>query len=230
MATARPENGLAEHAYLCLRQAILDHRFEPGERLSVAVVAERLEVGRSPAREAIARVTYEGLAQFEPNKGAVVANPDRGELVEIYEVREVLEGLACRLASQRISAADLRDLRTILADQRAAIDSGDVARHYIIDMRFHARIREIAANSKLANQLDLLQDQIRLAMSTTHRSPGGMPLALAEHHRIVDALESKDVLLAEFAGRGHIARLRNELAIVEAKSTISEPSAADPLL
>lgn len=194
----------------------------------MAVVTDRLGVGRSPAREAIARITYEGLARFEPNKGAVVANPDRGELVEIYEVREVLEGLACRLASQRVRAADLGDLRAILADQRAAIESGDVERHYIIDMRFHARIREIAANSKLATQLDLLQDQIRLAMSTTHRSPGGMPLALAEHHRIVDALESQDVLLAEFAGRGHIARLRKDLAIVEAAAAAPGTPVVEP--
>lgn len=222
MTTLRPQSGLAEHAYLQLRQAILDRRFKPGARLSVALVADELGIGRSPAREAIARITHEGLAEFEPNKGAVVASLDSQELIAIYDVREVLEGLACRLASQRITATDLVELRQILADQRDAIDRSDVERHYELDMRFHARIRELAANGKLIQQLDVLQDQIRLAMSTTHRSPGGMPRALAEHHRIVDAIESQDPLLAEVAGRSHIARLRQNLVTVAHDSAATE--------
>ncbi|WP_129667447.1 GntR family transcriptional regulator [Phytoactinopolyspora endophytica] len=210
--TSGREQGLAERAYLNLRTAILEHELAPGTRLSVPNVAERLGVSRSPAREAIARITYEGLAHFEPNKGAVVADLNAESLVEIYEVREALEGLACRLASQRMNRDDVAGLRELLSQHTAAAEAGEVELHYELDMRFHARIRELAGNTRLTTQLELLQQQIRLAMYTTHRSPGGMPLALTEHRRIIDALESGDPVLAEAAGRSHIARLLRDLS------------------
>ncbi|NEE02507.1 GntR family transcriptional regulator [Phytoactinopolyspora halotolerans] len=213
--TSNQERGLAERAYLTLRAAILEHELAPGTRLSVPNVAERLGVSRSPAREAIARITYEGLAHFEPNKGAVVADVDAASLVEIYEVREALEGLACRLASRRMSPQDVDGLRDLLAQHAAAVEAGDVETHYKLDMRFHARIRELAGNTRLTTQLELLQRQIRLAMYTTHRSPGGMPQAVTEHRRIVDALESGDPVLAEAAGRSHIGRLLRDLSAAE---------------
>lgn len=211
MDVARRDQGLAEQAYMTLRKAILDHELAPGTRLSVPGVAEQLGVSRSPAREAIARIAYEGLAYLQPNKGAIVADLDVASLVEIYEVREVLEGLACRLASQRMSADGATELRDLLSQHTAAVDAGDVEHHYELDMQFHARIRELAGNSRLTVQLELLQQQIRLAMYTTHRSPGGMPLAVTEHRRILDALESGDPVLAEAAGRSHIARLLRDL-------------------
>ncbi|WP_162605909.1 GntR family transcriptional regulator [Jiangella aurantiaca] len=217
--TSKREQGLAERAYLALREAILGHELAPGTRLSVPNVAEWLGVSRSPAREAIARIAYEGLAHVEPNKGAVVADLDAESLVEIYEVREALEGLACRLASQRAHDGDIAALRDLLAQHVAAVEAGDVERHYDLDMRFHARVRELAGNSRLTAQLEVLQQQIRLAMYTTHRSPGGMPLAVTEHRRIVDALESGDPVLAEAAGRSHIARLLRDLSAAEKDPT-----------
>ncbi|TDE09872.1 GntR family transcriptional regulator [Jiangella asiatica] len=210
--TSAREQGLAERAYLTLRKAILEHELAPGTRLSVPNVAERLGVSRSPAREAIARIAYEGLAHFEPHKGAVVADLDAESLLEIYEVREALEGLACRLASQRMGADDVAGLRELVAEHTAAVEAGDVELHYDLDMRFHARVRELAGNTRLTAQLELLQHQIRLAMYTTHRSPGGMPLAVTEHRRIVDALESGDPVLAEAAGRSHVSRLLRDLS------------------
>ncbi len=212
MEIADRDVGLAAQAYATLKHAIVTHELPPGTRLSVPMLAERLGVSRSPAREAIARITHEGLAHFEPNRGAVVANVDPASLGEIYEVREVLEGLATRLAAQHVSDDELTELRSIVADHSAAIDAGDVEQHYELDVRFHARIHEISGNGLLKSQLELLQQQVRLAMYTTHRSPGGMPQALAEHRRIVDGLESRDPTFAEAAARSHISRLLRDLA------------------
>lgn len=215
MDTADRGVGLAAQAYATLKQAIITHELPPGTRLSVPMLAERLGVSRSPAREAIARITHEGLAHFEPNRGAVVANVDHTSLGEIYEVREVLEGLAARLAAVNITATEIAELRSLLDDHAAAVEADDVEHHYEIDMRFHRRIHEIGGNGLLTSQLELLQQQVRLAMYTTHRSPGGMPQAVAEHGRIVDSLESRDPVLAEAAGRSHISRLLRDLAAAQ---------------
>jgi DNA-binding GntR family transcriptional regulator len=202
---------LAEQAYVALRDAILSHQLPPGTRLSVPDMARRLGVSRSPAREAIARIAYEGLAQVEPNRGAVVSDIRPEDLVEIYSLREVLEGLACRLASRRLDDRTVARLRRILDDHEAAVAAGDLERHYALDQAFHAAVREIAGHQRLIESLDRLQGQIRVAMYTTHRSPGGTPQALAEHRTILEALVSADPERAEQAGRAHIARLLRDL-------------------
>ncbi|MQA09422.1 MAG: FCD domain-containing protein [Pseudonocardiaceae bacterium] len=213
MALRTPMRGeaLAEQAYVALRDAILGHELPPGTRLSVPDIAQRLGISRSPAREAIARIAYEGLAQVGPHRGAVVSDIRAEDLLEIYSLREVLEGLACRLASQRLEEPDVARLRSILDEHRHAVDTGDVARHYELDQAFHAAIRELTRNNRLIESLDRLQGQIRVAMYTTRRSPGGTPQALSEHWVIFEALTSADPDRAERAGRAHISRLLRDL-------------------
>ncbi|MFA1545981.1 GntR family transcriptional regulator [Actinomadura chokoriensis] len=203
---------LTEQSYLRLREAILQRRLPAGARLSVPAVARRLGVSRSPAREAIARIAAEGLATFVPRKGAVVARITAADLLEIYELREVLEGLAARLAAERIAADGLAGLRALLDRHRAAVEDGDVARHMELDQAFHRALRHAAGNRRLLEPLDRLQAQVRIAMDTTHRSPGGMPQALAEHEEILAALRDHDAVRAEAVARAHIIRLRQSIA------------------
>ena len=205
-------DALAEQAYVRLREAILDRSLPPGTRLSVPAVARRLGVSRSPAREAIARIAGDGLATLVPRKGAVVASITPADLLEIYELREVLEGLAARLAAERASADALAELDDLVARHRAAIEAGDVAGHMELDQAFHRAIRVAAGNGRLLEPLDRLQAQVRIAMGTTRHSPGGMPQAHAEHEGILAALRARDAERAEAAARAHIGRLRESLA------------------
>ncbi|MQY02678.1 GntR family transcriptional regulator [Actinomadura macrotermitis] len=204
-------DALADQAYRRLRAAIVERRLPPGTRLSVPDVARRLGVSRSPAREAIAQIVGDGLATFAPRKGAVVATVTLADLREIYEIREVLEGLAARLAASRITEGELDGLREVARRHREAIEAGDVARHMDLDQEFHLRIRRIARNGRLLEPLERFQAQVRIAMDTTRRSPGGMPQALAEHELIIARLAGRDPEGAEASARAHIIRLRREL-------------------
>ncbi|GEK79217.1 GntR family transcriptional regulator [Agrococcus baldri] len=204
-------DGLAEQAYTVLRDAILNHELPPGTRLSVPEIARQLEISRSPAREAIARIQHEGLAQAVPNRGAVVSHIDLAALVQLYDIREVLEGLAVRRATERADQAWVDALEQLWEQHRHAVEAGDGARHIELDGEFHQRIREAAGNPSLAGSLDHLQGQIRLAMATTSRRGGGMPQAIAEHRAILDAIRSGDGAVAERVAREHIARLRESL-------------------
>ena len=204
-------DGLTEQAYSVLRSAILDHVLLPGTKLSVPEIARQLNISRSPAREAIARIQHAGLADYVPHRGAVVSRIDLPALVQIYDIREVLEGLATRLASRQVDDAWLDELDALWAEHSAAVESGDHDAHVRLDGEFHHRIRDAATNVRLADSLDSLQGQIRLAMATTSRRGGGARTAVAEHRMILDAIRARDAESAERQARSHIRRLRDSL-------------------
>lgn len=215
-APLQPGAALADQAYLSLREAILAGQLVPMTPLSVPEVARRLGISRSPAREAIARLAAEGLARVEPRRGAVVARITVEDLNEIYEVREVLEGLACRLAARLIDDGQLAELEAVITKHRAAIEAGDVDAHMASDQEFHRIVRAVAENGRLTESLGRLQGEIRVAMNTTHRLHGGMRQALAEHEEIFEALQRREPEVAEEVARRHIRRLRQGL--VESQS------------
>lgn len=206
-----PEAGLAEQSYRQLRDAILDRQFQPGDRLSVPVIARKFGVSRSPAREAITRIAQEGLATVTRNRGAVVAAVDRADLIEIYRIREMLEALACRLAAMNADAQNLALMQELLEQHERVVAAGDVEQHYELDARFHQAIREVANSPRLFESLETLQSQIRLGMHTTRRSPGGMEQAAREHRLIFTGIESRNPEFAEDSVRLHINRLIIEL-------------------
>ena len=204
-------DGLTEQAYLVLRNAILNNVLPPGTKLSVPEIARQLNISRSPAREAVARIQHEGLADYVPHRGAFVTRIDLAALAEIYDIREVLEGLAGRLATERVDEAWIDDLDRLWAEHSRAIEAGDISRHIRLDGEFHQRIREAAGNSRLAEFLDSLQGQIRLAMTTTSRRGGGAAAAIAEHRDVIDAMRARDGDLVERTLKSHIRRLHDSL-------------------
>jgi DNA-binding GntR family transcriptional regulator len=167
-------------------------------------------VSRTPVREAIQRLVSEGLAVEQPHRGAVIATFERHEIVEIYETREVLEGLAARLAAARAEPAAIAELRSTLARHRRAVADGDADLHIELDVRFHGLVAAAAANANLAQMLALLQSKVRLAMLTTSVTAGPQQ-ALADHEAILAAIERRDEAGAEAAARAHIARLTRAL-------------------
>jgi len=221
-ATVQRGAGLAEQAYTLLRDAILTHALPPGTRLSVPEIARQLDVSRSPAREAITRIQYEGLADYVPHRGAVVSHIDLASLAEIYTIREVLEGLAARLATENADEEWLAQLESLWSAHAEAIEAGDEARRVELDGEFHRQIRTASQSPRLVESLDRLQGQIRLAMATTARQGGGPPAALAEHRSILDALHSGDGDASEELARDHIRRLRESLETASDETTEKE--------
>lgn len=204
-------DGLVDKAYKVIRDAILNRRLTPGSRLSVPEIARQLDISRSPVREAIARIEYEGLAESVSHRGAVVVQIGLDELIGIYDLREVLEGLAARLATRAAGTALIEDLEQNWKAHHDAVESGDVERHMELDAAFHGLIRDAADNLRLSESLRQLQGQIRVAMSTTVARRGGMHTALAEHRTLIDAIRDGDPAAAENVARAHITRLRASL-------------------
>lgn len=194
-----------------LRELILDHKLPPGSRLSVPEIAKLLGVSRTPAREAIAEIVSEGLAVKRANRGAVVVDLTGNDLVEIYLLREVLEGLAARLATLRRTPQQLTVLGEILTAHDRAVNDSNIQSHFDLDREFHTSILEIAGNERLTTSLGMLRSQIDIAMKTTHKGPGGIALALDEHRSIFHHISNRNPSEAEEAARRHIQRLRESL-------------------
>lgn len=204
-------DGLVDKAYTVIRDAILSRRLVPGSRLSVPELARQLDISRSPVREAIARIEYEGLAESVSHRGAVVVQIGLDELIGIYDLREVLEGLAARLATRAADTTVIDDLEQNWQAHHDAVENGDVERHMELDAAFHGHIRDAGGNPRLAENLRQLQGQIRVAMTTTVARRGGMRTALAEHRALIDAIRDGDPAVAENVARDHITRLRASL-------------------
>ncbi len=193
-----------------LREKILTGELAPGARLAVPSLARQLGVSRSPIRDAVLQLVREGLAVEEFNRGAIVRLPTRAELVSLYHAREALEGMAARLAAERMPDEALAELRDVLREHEA-IAPGDFARHIDLDARFHRVVRDASQSPVLAAMLEEIQGQVTVAMRSTNLS-GGVSRATADHRAILEALLRRDPQASEAAARAHIARLTRLLS------------------
>lgn len=216
-----PGGFIGERTYEAVKSAILSNRLSPGTALSVPELARQLGVSRSPVREAVQRLIYDGLATHVPNRGAEVSRVDIEDLRELYVVRELLEGLAARLATENLDVDSLGLLRGVLDDHEKVLASeADIGAHVHLDTLFHRTLRDMAGNAHLTGVLEPIVGRSHFALHSLWRSADAPRLALDEHRQIVDAMVTGDPALAETAARQHIARLRIRLS----QATLREPS------
>jgi DNA-binding GntR family transcriptional regulator len=182
---------------------ILNGRLAPGDRIIEARVAEEFGVSQAPVREALRDLDVLGFVESSPFRGAVVRQISVEELLQLYPVRAVLEGLAAREAAMRIRPAALRKLQKLLETMRSVAAEGDERRAVQTDFAFHLTIVE-ASENRLLQQI---WDRMRLATTTfltvskSHHSLS----EIAERHAVVlEALRAHDPSAAEQAMRRHI--------------------------
>lgn len=213
LGPVRSSASLSELAYERIRAAILSGALAPGDRLSVPALARQLEVSRSPVREALVRIERDGLATSSQHKGAVVASPDVRDLVRLYEVREVLEGLVARLAARSATSEDLAELEQRLEQHRAVIAGGEtdedgLAQHVGADLEFHRRLLAAATPHPVTELLAELADRISLARFSTATRTGNPALAVRQHSDILSAIRSGNADDAERLARAHVRDVR----------------------
>ncbi len=201
-----------EGAYRALCAALQSGRYRPGDRLREAEIAAELGISRTPVREALGRLVARGLAAAAGGRGLVVATLDRSQILELYAMREILEGAAARMAAQRAAEPELEALQAMLDAFVAA--RTDPLRMAAVNRDFHAAIVEAAGNRYLQQALGELQDAIALLRVTTFTAPKRPETARREHAVIVEAIARRDPEAAEQAARLHIREaLRTRLSL-----------------
>jgi DNA-binding GntR family transcriptional regulator len=196
----------AEYAYKMLLDAIHEQRLKPGERVREDEVSRMLGISRTPVRQALHRLQTRGLLEQAPARGLLVAALNRQQVVELYAMRELMEGAAARLAAQHASPSDIIAMRRVLDEfRKAAPEARKLAR---INRLFHATIHEAAHNRYLSQSLDDFSDTLALLQGTTFSLKGRWKVEFAENTELVNAIERRDAESAESVAR---LNMRNAL-------------------
>ena len=206
-ARATPVTEAPADVYRQLREAIVSGEFQPNERLVEVDLARRLKTGRTSIRAALVRLDQEGLVTREPNRGARVRLVSDREAVEIEQVRIALEILIVRYAAEKVSPADLEDLRVDLLEMRKRLDQGDPLGYSELNARFHQRILAIAAHQTATKLLATLKSQSLRFQFRTILRPGRTERSLEEHRAIVEALSAGDPQASELAMTRHLTHV-----------------------
>jgi len=189
-----------------LREAILTGTLPPGSRLRAEPLAERLRTSRTPVREALILLAREGLVDIEPRRGAVVRPFDAADLLDLYDVRALIEPYAARRAATRIEAPALERLRELsdLADARGAADDAAVDDQMAFNEEFHRIIVAAAGSPRLEAAMRAVAGIPRVFRAAFWHDDAQRAQSLFCHRQILRGLEAGQPRLAEAAMAMHI--------------------------
>ena len=205
----------ASRIYADLRAELVSLERRPGEPISEAEIALSYGVSRTPVREAILKLSDEGLLDIFPQSGINVSRIPIAALPEAIVIRRALEETPTRMTAELATASQVLALRSVVERQREADATGDREAFHQADELFHATIAEIAGYPgiwKLIQQVKVNVDRFRLL---TLPQAGRMATVIAEHERILSAIETHDPDDAAIAMTRHIERLLGDIAAIK---------------
>ncbi|MEE9936812.1 MAG: GntR family transcriptional regulator [Deltaproteobacteria bacterium] len=213
---------LSNQVYTILKEMIADYRFNPGARINVEQIAKEVGASRTPVWEAVHRLVQEGLLENIPNRGVFMLTLTPQQAIELYTVREMLEGLAARLAIENVDGETLQKMSDCLQKQYEVVQKEDLVSYSRLDYDFHAIVYEASGNRTLQEMLETIKNKMRpIAM---HIKPILSSL-YGDHLEILEAFKSKNPDRAEAAFRNHnhqmIAQIKNSMLTDEWKKEVS---------
>ncbi len=207
----QPAPPMAERIAEALRQAIIAGTLEPGSRVNESEIAARYRISRSPVREALRLLQQEGLVAMEPRRGAFVKRLTPQEVVDVYDVKSMLEGHATGLATRRMGERDLERLAACVARMEREVAASDMTAYVQSTREFHEIIVHGCGNATLASIYQGLERKIHWLRTLSLSWPGRVDVSLADHRAILDAMQRRDAALAERIARAHIEQASQDL-------------------
>lgn len=201
---------VTDWVYEELKNAIVDLRLAPGDPLREATLAERLGVSKTPIREALTRLEQEGLVETTSFKGAVVTGYSRQDLLEIYELRELLEDAAVRAAAESMTDEDREHLDRISRESRQLQRGDKTAKLSALISDFDALLFDQVRNHRIRVLIENLRAHLTRIGHLTAEIPGRIDASVDEHEKIVEAIAARDPQLAEQRMREHIRSVRDD--------------------
>jgi len=201
-------NVLSSKAYAAIREMIANHRFQPGTRLNVEKISKELEVSRTPVWEAVRRLQQEGLVENIPFRGVFMVEMTLQRALELYQIREVLEGLAGRLAALSAKGKLLQKMNQVLETQAKVIYRGDLLGYSRSDFEFHSLVHRMSCNAVLQEMLDSLRAKMQ---PVTMEVRSVLPRLYEDHLEILEAIRSRDPERSERVLRRHNRVVQNQI-------------------
>jgi DNA-binding GntR family transcriptional regulator len=203
---------LADRAYNMIADAIVRGDLELGARISEAALSKQFGIGRGPLREALRRLEGRKMVVVKPHSGARVVSLTIRDLVELYEIREVLEALACRLATERMTEPEIDALDQLLEVHEQDPLQGRGHSRAAKNPDFHSAVALGCKNRQLIEMLcGELFDLMRVYRYRSSGSPGRTPRAFNEHREIAAAIRRRDAEEAANLMRKHVRQSRLNL-------------------
>lgn len=212
---------LSEDIADSIKTAIIRGKFKPGEKISEGELAESMGISRTPLREAFRKLENEGFIKIIPRKGAVVAQIDAEEAINLYEIKSTLEGLAARLAAANMKEKDIARLEKVNDELKELIDKNDLESFYRVHTRFHEGFVRLCTNKRLIQMISNLNDHFNRFGIISLTLPGQFENAIQQHAEIIEAFKSRDEDLIEKKVKTNV--MTGGRVLVEHLSRLKEP-------
>lgn len=205
----RDTSSLHKRVFETIEESILKGAFEPGDSLVETRICEELGVSRTPVREAIRQLELEGLVESVPNKGSVVVGITDKDVLDIFSIRILIEGLAARWAAKNISKEQLAALKEIIDLQEFYTAKSDMANLEKYDSIFHDMIYDSCNSRQLQLMLSNFHHMIKRARGLSFERENRADMVMVEHRAVYEAIASGNAVKAEKCMNAHIKNARD---------------------
>lgn len=221
MAKKLRRTSLSSDAYTFVREIFLSgKRYNPGEKISVEELSRELGVSRTPLWGAINRLEAEGIVEVVPRLGVYLINYDAQRMLDIFRVREALEGMMARIVAEKITDAQIATLEKNIVAQRTHLQKREIDKYYVAALRFHELLLDFSESHTLEKMLTSIFAQIRAMRIQQNYMPMHLPQSCDDHEKLLDALRKHKPDIAEREARAHIRDLADDIRrLTPAKET-----------
>jgi len=195
---------LNQKVYRVLKEAIIKGFLEPGTKLLENKIAEKMQVSRTPVREAMQKLVAEGFVKTTPNQTMVVTEVSPEDVKEVLQIRGVLEGLAARIAAKKINRREIDELENVVAQMSLYVSKENLSSYCKVDDEFHDLILNICGNKWIIQIRDNLGSFIYRFRIKSLSVPGRLKCSLKEHQAIMEALKKRDSVEADRLSQVHM--------------------------
>jgi DNA-binding GntR family transcriptional regulator len=209
-----PRLALHDHVAGRLRTMLVEGQIAPGAKLNERLLCEQLRVSRTPLREAIKLLGGEGLVDLLPNRGAVAVKLSEADVIHAFEVLAMLEGMSGELAAQRITEAELAELRALHYEMLACYSRADLSGYYRLNARIHAAINEAAKNPVLTRTYNGINARVQSLRFRTNQNDAKWKRAVEEHGLMLDALTRRDAAALRALLVEHLLHKRDSVLLL----------------
>lgn len=204
-----PRAALHEQVAHRLRQMLVENRISPGAKLNERQLSEVLNVSRTPLREAIKMLAAEGLVELLPNRGAIAIQLSEADILNTFEVMAGLEAQSGELAAQRITDAELAEIKATHYEMLAAYTRRDLPAYYRLNAAIHTAINLAAKNPVLTQTYLQVNARLQALRFRSNQDGEKWGAAVKEHEQMIDALAAKDASAMRAVLMSHLVNKRD---------------------
>lgn len=220
-----PRAALHEQVAHRLRQMLVENRILPGAKLNERELSEVLNVSRTPLREAIKMLAAEGLVELLPNRGAIAVELTEADVLNTFEVMAGLEAQSGELAAERITAAELAEIKAMHFEMLAAYTRRDLPNYYRLNAAIHNAINAAAKNPVLASTYAQVNARLQALRFRSNQDEEKWKAAVKEHEQMIEALEARDAAAMRRVLLDHLANKR-DVVVQQLRTAVTESAKA----